>query len=152
MNLPEFPTTPTTTNDKAEENAAQKLKLPAHVESIKKAGNDFLENEKYLQAIYQYSDAINCTTEYPVLYLNRATALMRRKWYGDIYAGLRDCHVALNLDPTYVKAHFRLARSLLELGLVDEAKECLEELKIRYPSHAANSGVNMLKKDIEVSG
>lgn len=130
----------------SEENA--KKKLPEHVESVKKIGNDFLENEKYLQAIYQYSEAINMTNEYPVLYLNRATAFMRRKWYGDIYAGLRDCYMALRLDPTYIKAHFRLARALLELGYIEEANECLDELKTRFPSYATNSGVLMLKKDI----
>lgn len=50
------------------------------VENLKKLGNDFLENENYLQAINQYTIAISLAPNYPVLYLNRATALMRRKW------------------------------------------------------------------------
>lgn len=118
------------------------------VDSLKKLGNDFLENEKYLQAIYQYTAAIRLAPDYPVLYLNRATAYMRRRWYGDVYAALRDCHSALHLDPTYIKAHFRLSRALMELDYPVEANECLKELKVRFPHYDNNHGVMMLKKDI----
>lgn len=125
-------------------------KLPDHIEALKRNGNDFLENEKYLAAIYQYTMAIDLLPNHPVAYLNRATAYMRRNWYGDVYAGLRDCQTALKLDPTYVKAHFRLARALFELGYVDEASDCLQELKKRFPTHANNNGVQMLTKDIQI--
>lgn len=125
-------------------------KLPDHIEALKRNGNDFLENEKYLAAIYQYTMAIDLLPNHPVAYLNRATAYMRRNWYGDVYAGLRDCQTALKLDPTYVKAHFRLARALFELGYVDEANDCLQELKKRFPTHATNNGVQMLTKDIQI--
>lgn len=125
-------------------------KLPDHIEALKRNGNDFLENEKYLAAIYQYTMAIHLLPNHPVAYLNRATAYMRRNWYGDVYAGLRDCQTALKLDPTYVKAHFRLARALFELGYVDEASDCLQELKKRFPTHANNNGVQMLTKDIQI--
>lgn len=124
-------------------------KLPESVDARKRAGNDFLENEKYLQAIDEYTTAISIIPNHPVFYLNRATAYMRRNWFGDIYAGLRDCQTALKLDPTYVKAHFRLARALFELGYVVEASECLDELKKRFPSHSNNNGVAMLTKDIQ---
>ena len=77
------------------------------------------------------------------LYLNRATALMRRKWYGDVYEALRDCHAALKLDPFYVKAHFRLSRALLELNQLQLADDCLQELKKRFPSHETNHGVQI---------
>lgn len=60
----------------------------------------------------------------------------------------RDCNRALQLDPHYVKAHFRLARALLELGYVNESNDCLNELKIRFPKSANDNGVKMLMKDI----
>lgn len=125
-------------------------KLPKHIEDIKKCGNDFMENEKYLQAINQYSECIQLLSTHPVFYLNRATAFMRRNWYGDVYSGLRDCQTALRLDPTYVKAHFRLARALLELGFVHEASECLDELKIRFPKDSNNRQIQILSRDIGV--
>ncbi|KAJ6648158.1 WD and tetratricopeptide repeats protein 1, partial [Pseudolycoriella hygida] len=89
------------------------------------------KNEKYLQAITQFTAAIELMGDQSILYLNRATAYMRRNWSGDVYAALRDCKRALELDPQYVKAHFRLARALLELGYT-----------------ADDSGVKMLMKDI----
>lgn len=124
-------------------------KLPEHIEECKKLGNEFLENEKYYLAIRSYSEAISQAPQWPVLYLNRATAYMRRLWFGDVYAALKDCHTALKLDPSYVKAHFRLARSLLELGRSEEADECLQELIRRFPNYANNHGVLMLNKDIK---
>lgn len=84
----------------------------------------------------------------PVLYLNRATALMRRNWYGDVYAALRDCQTAVGLDPDYIKAHFRLARALLQLGYVCEANAALDCLVEQFPDYAQHQGVSMLRKDI----
>lgn len=142
----ESPTSSTTTTA----TFIRSAKLPEHIEMVKRNGNDFLENEKYLAAINQYTKAIHLLPNHPVAYLNRATAYMRRNWYGDVYAGLRDCQTALKLDPTYVKAMFRLARALFELGYVDEANDCLQELKKRFPSHVNNNGVKMLTKDIQI--
>lgn len=123
-------------------------KLPPHVNDMKRCGNDFMENEKYLQAINQYSDCIELLPDHPVFYLNRATAYMRRNWFGDMYSGLRDCQKALKLDPTYVKAHFRLARVLFEMHYVTEAIECLDELKRRFPHDAKNRQIQLLYEEI----
>lgn len=126
------------------------LMIPDEVEKMKKRGNDWLNHAKFTEAINQYTMAVVETpTPYPTLYLNRATALMRRKWRGDCYEALRDCKRALRLDPTYVKAHFRMARALLELDLPDKAKDCLEELKNRFADHACNESVKMLERDID---
>lgn len=141
-NLPS-PSTSTPTN------YTKQSKLPQHINDMKKSGNEFMENEKYLQAINQYSECIKLIPNHPVFYLNRATAYMRRNWYGDMYAGLRDCQKALKLDPTYVKAHFRLARSLFGLGYVMEATECLTELKKRFPSDANNKQIQLLTEEID---
>uniref|UniRef100_A0A182JVP5 WD and tetratricopeptide repeats protein 1 n=1 Tax=Anopheles christyi TaxID=43041 RepID=A0A182JVP5_9DIPT len=127
-----------------------KHKFPPDVEQLKKEGNASLEKEQYLQAINKYTQAIQKVNgkDCAILYLNRATALMKRNWYGDVYAAVRDCHTALRLDPHYVKAHFRLARALLKLDKLKEAQICLEELVRRFPSYAKNPGVLMLEKDI----
>lgn len=127
---------------------ATKRQLPENIETMKKMGNEFLENEKYVRAIDQYSEAIAIYPDCPVLYFNRAIAYMRRLWYGDVYAALKDCHRALQLDPSYIKAHFRLARALLDLGRAKDADECLKELVRRFPNYSNNHGVMMLRKDI----
>lgn len=153
LQLPKFVEPVNKTNGTTVVKNGEKLKhkLPPEVERMKKEGNANLEKEKYLQAIQQYTLAIRKAQEKDcsILYLNRATALMKRNWYGDVYAAIRDCHQALHLDPHYVKAHFRLARALLKLGQVQDASTCLSELIKRFPSYTKNHGVLMLEKDIE---
>lgn len=144
---PEAPSTSCTTPTEV---VYKKLsKLPQHIDEMKRSGNEYMENEKYLKAISKYSECIKLLPSHPVFYLNRATAYMRRNWFGDMYAGLRDCQMALKLDPTYVKAHFRLARALFELGFVMEASECLDELKKRFPNDASNKQIQLLAQDIK---
>lgn len=152
LKLPKFTDPINGTNGTTVKNGEKiKHKLAPDVEHMKKEGNANLEKEKYLQAIQQYTLAIRKAQEKDcsVLYLNRATALMKRNWFGDVYAAVRDCQRALRLDPHYVKAHFRLARALLKLGQLQDASECLAELIKRFPSYAKNHGVLMLDKDIE---
>lgn len=137
LNLPRLPPEPVpkpTKNERAYE--------------LKTSGNEFLENENYIQAIRKYTEAIQIAPHNPVLYLNRATALMRRKYLGDVYEALRDCHRALYLDPHYIKAHFRLSRSLFEINQLTLSNDCLRELKKRFPSHECDQSVKMLEQDI----
>lgn len=140
LSLPKHSTVPTPKSPKNEK-----------IEAIKAIGNEFLENEKYIQAIRKYSEAIQITPKNPVLYLNRATALMRRKYLGDFYEALRDCHHALQLDSHYIKAHFRLSRALFEIDQLSMSHDCLQELKRRFPSYDSNQSVKMLEKDINLA-
>lgn len=137
LNLPRLPPEP-----------AFKYPKNEKIEEIKSSGNEFLENENYIQAIRAYTEAIRLAPKNPILYLNRATALMRRKYLGDNYEALKDCHRALQLDPHYIKAHFRLARSLYEISQFTLSNDCLQELKKRFPSYANDQSVKMLQQDI----
>lgn len=137
LNLPRLPPEP-----------ALKFPKSEKVEEIKCSGNEFLENENYIQAIRAYTEAIRIAPKNPILYLNRATALMRRKYLGDNYEALKDCHRALQLDPHYIKAHFRLARSLNEISQYTLSNDCLQELKRRFPSYENDQSVKMLQQDI----
>lgn len=139
LNLPRLPIL-------AEPNA--KPPKNAIIDALKTSGNEFLENEKYIEAIRKYTEAIQLSPKFPVLYLNRATALMRRKYLGDFYEALRDCHTALHLDPHYIKAHFRLARALYEINQLTLSNDCLQELKRRFPSYVTDQSVKMLEQDI----
>ncbi|XP_049280801.1 WD and tetratricopeptide repeats protein 1 [Anopheles funestus] len=163
LELPKFPSTPDGGNANGSDcNGGEagvtvgaektKHKFPPDVEQLKKEGNASLEKDQFLQAINKYTQAIEKVNgkDCAIFYLNRATALMKRGWYGDVYAAVRDCHTALRLDPHYVKAHFRLAKALLKLEKSKEAQICLEELVRRFPSYAKNPGILMLEKDIGI--
>ena len=70
------------------------------------ANNQF-QIDKFIEATNLYNIALGYCPTAAVLYGNRAAALMKRRWDGDIYAAIRDCQTTLLLDPDHVKAHFR---------------------------------------------
>ncbi|XP_024081952.1 WD and tetratricopeptide repeats protein 1-like isoform X1 [Cimex lectularius] len=125
-----------------------KPQLPDHINALKLAGNALFEKELYTRSIRVYNEAIG---EYPnssVFYSNRAAAYMKRDWYGDTYAALRDCIVALSYDPNNVKAFFRLSRCLFELAWYAEAQASLNNFKQRFPNHAKTVACQALERDI----
>ncbi|GFN97618.1 WD and tetratricopeptide repeats protein 1 [Plakobranchus ocellatus] len=70
---------------------------------------------------------------------------------GDQYAALRDCYQALTLDPSHMKAHFRLARCLHELSWSQEAFECLRLFKQQFPDYAKSPACETLDRDIKAA-
>lgn len=83
--------------------AARQPALSAAAEAHKTRGNALLRAGRWMQAIDAYGAGIRLAPNSAVLYQNRAAAYMKRAWYGDVYAALRDCQRALSLDPGYVK-------------------------------------------------
>lgn len=67
---------------------------------------------------------------------------------GDLYAALCDCHQALHLEHNHMKAHFRMARCLYELGWVQEAFDCLQVFKSKFPDYGNSQACNALDRDI----
>ncbi|KAH9500217.1 WD and tetratricopeptide repeats containing protein [Bulinus truncatus] len=121
------------------------------IESLKKHANTLFEREEYKRAIDVYNQAIaRCNTS-AVLYGNRAAAYLKRKWDGDLYAALRDCYQALSHDPHHMKAHFRLARCLYELAWSQEAFDCLNQFKHRFPDYAKSHACETLDRDIKAA-
>lgn len=129
----------------------EKKPLPKMVESLKKKANAYFEKEQYTKAIILYNQAIARAPHASMLYGNRAAAFMKRKWDGDIYAALRDCHNALRLDLNHLKAHFRLAKCLNELSWSKEAFECLNHFKSKFPDYATSRACEQLDKDIRAA-
>lgn len=70
---------------------------------------------------------------------------------GDMYAALRDCHVSLQLEADYVKAHLRLARCLYELRWTKEALDCLQAFKLCFPDYAMGQACQALDRDIKAA-
>ncbi|CAG7831709.1 unnamed protein product [Allacma fusca] len=122
--------------------------LPPHVEAIKLLANEAFEAKKYSRAIHLYNDALLKCPNSPVLLGNRAAALLKRQWDGDVYSALYDCHTALNLDQGHFKAHIRLCRCLHDLGRYCEANSCLRNFQDRFPSHAQSQICRKLEADI----
>ncbi|KAK6170193.1 hypothetical protein SNE40_018646 [Patella caerulea] len=127
------------------------VKLAPSVEYLKKRANNYFEKDEFTKAIMMYNQAISRAPLSSVLFSNRAAAYMKRKWDGDLYAALRDCHCALNVDPNHLKAHFRLARCLYELSWAPEAFECLQQFKIKFPDYAKSHACVTLDRDIKAA-
>lgn len=125
--------------------------IPPAVEVIKKKANRYFEMDQCSKAIILYNQAIQRAPWASVLYGNRAAAFMKRKWDGDLYAALRDCHSALQIDPNHLKAHFRLARCLYELSWPQEAYDCLQQFKSKFPDYAKSNACETLDKDIKAA-
>jgi len=68
--------------------------------------------------------------------------------FRDLYAALRDCQTALNIDSDYMKAHYRLVRCLYDLHWIKEAFDCLISFKTKFPDHAHTDSCNSLDRDI----
>jgi len=109
--------------------------------------NDLFEKEEYTAAIVLYNEAINihkCSE----LFSNRAAAYMKRKWYGDFYAALKDCVTALKWEPNHMEAHFQLAVSLFKLDKLTDSKMYLDQFTTKYPSYKNSAAYKCLYSDL----
>ena len=123
------------------------------IESLKEKGNQAFNRQHYSSAIALYNEALAVRPS-PLVYANRAAALMKRAWDGDLYAALRDCYEALRgetLPSIKCKAHFRLAKCLFDLQWTDEALHCIERFKVAFPDHAAKPPCETLSRDIRAT-
>eukprot|EP00090_Calanus_glacialis_P039156 TRINITY_DN6817_c0_g1_i1.p1 TRINITY_DN6817_c0_g1~~TRINITY_DN6817_c0_g1_i1.p1 ORF type:complete len:702 (-),score=218.04 TRINITY_DN6817_c0_g1_i1:138-2243(-) len=126
--------------------------LPSDVEALKLQANSEFEAQDFSKAVYLYNQAISLhQTPHPILCGNRAAALMKRKWDGDIYAAFRDCLSALFLDPGHIKAHLRLAQCLTELDWLPEATKCLDNFKLKHPEHKKSAAFTQREIDLNAA-
>ncbi|KAJ8967532.1 hypothetical protein NQ314_002847 [Rhamnusium bicolor] len=92
---------------------------------LKKRGNDEFKNEKYLESVITYTEALKlCPLKYDndrsIFYANRAaskTKLERKQ------SAIEDCSKALELNDTYVKVYLRRAKLYEETEKLDESLE-----------------------------
>jgi len=111
----------------------------ALIQLLKREGNQsFVVKKNYSQAIKKYTEALDVEIpaeeakklqeERSKLFANRAECKIR---LGQFSGALEDCEQALALFPKYVKASYRKAKCLDELGRTAEAIEVLRN-SLRY--------------------
>ncbi|KAG1683268.1 WD and tetratricopeptide repeats protein 1 [Nymphon striatum] len=123
--------------------------LPPLVEKIKSRANDAFNRKEYTVAISLYNEALQRMPHAAILYSNRAAALLKRQWDGDVYSAMNDCHSALKYNSNHIKAHFRLIRCLYELNRIQEADLCLKLFKSKFPDQAdIHSCINL---DVDIN-
>eukprot|EP00002_Diphylleia_rotans_P029196 TRINITY_DN5932_c0_g1_i3.p2 TRINITY_DN5932_c0_g1~~TRINITY_DN5932_c0_g1_i3.p2 ORF type:complete len:298 (-),score=51.26 TRINITY_DN5932_c0_g1_i3:171-1064(-) len=97
---------------------------------MKAKGNSAYVKKQFSDAIAYYTSAINVLPQESIFYSNRSTALIHRKWTGDISCALDDAETAIQLDAKNIKAHLRKVSALKSLSQYEEAlkhiQHCLD--------------------------
>ncbi|XP_041379541.1 E3 ubiquitin-protein ligase CHIP-like [Gigantopelta aegis] len=93
------------------------------VMEAKERGNQLFSQKKYKEAIECYSSALGKGQKDPRLYANRALCYIKLDQWTDV---IEDCHNAIQIDPSIIKAHFYLGQAQLELENFDAAIESLQ--------------------------
>ncbi|XP_026326078.1 hsp70-Hsp90 organizing protein 1-like isoform X2 [Hyposmocoma kahamanoa] len=95
----------------------QKKTQPS-VEELKNKGNECVKNDKYIEAVLHYTQAIKMDPNNYVLYSNRSFAFLKLDQH---YLSLQDANETVRLQPQWAKGYFRRAEVEAASGLYDEA-------------------------------
>ncbi|XP_010517786.1 PREDICTED: inactive TPR repeat-containing thioredoxin TTL3-like [Camelina sativa] len=88
-------------------------------EELKRLGNDMYRRGKFSEALSLYDRAISISPENAAYRSNRAAALTALRRLGE---AVKECLEAVRLDPSYSRAHQRLASLYLRLGEAENAR------------------------------
>ncbi|KAL1452939.1 hypothetical protein WDU94_007121 [Cyamophila willieti] len=114
----------------------EEVKIEA--EKYKNLGNTAMQQDKPEQAVIEYSKAIECDNSNPVYYCNRAASNNKLKNYK---LALRDCQIAIKIDPHYAKAYGRMGLAHTQMNNFKAALEAYTkaaELDPNDPLYANN--------------
>ncbi|KAE8731265.1 hypothetical protein F3Y22_tig00002840pilonHSYRG00878 [Hibiscus syriacus] len=89
-------------------------------EALKMMGNEAYNQGRFEEALTLYERAICLDPKKATYYCNKSAALLR---LGHAIEAVVECKEAIQLDPTYCRAHHRLATIYLRLGEVKEAMD-----------------------------
>jgi len=98
----------------------------AQSDVLKEQGNLRFEARAWSDAIKLYSKAIDLSPEEASYYGNRAAGYLMMKNYNKC---VEDCKTAIGLKPEFTKAHTRLAKAYVEMGLFDHAVQHLQSVQ-----------------------
>lgn len=101
---------------------------------LKDQGNQAFREGRYYDAVQCYSQGIQVDDSMPVLYSNRAMALLKLGNFVDAEA---DCSTCLSLDPSNVKALLRRGTARAYLAQFQAALEDFEHVLVLEPNNVA---------------
>jgi len=84
----------------------------------KEKGNNLVKLNKFDEALYFYTAAINHFDKEPIYFANRALCYLKLEKYQEC---IQDCNQAINLNKTNIKAHYRRMQAYEFLGKNEEA-------------------------------
>jgi len=118
-------------------------KKAAYLDELKIRAKGAFQTKDLINAEKLYSRAIEVTDKEYLLYSNRCAVRLLVKKNEE---ALRDAKRCLNLEPTFIKAHYRKAQAMHRLEKWSDALEaCTEGLS----HHAGNAEIEKLKEDIQ---
>ncbi|XP_014663578.1 PREDICTED: stress-induced-phosphoprotein 1-like [Priapulus caudatus] len=90
----------------------------------KEQGNGFFKVGNYPDALKMYTEAILRNPEDSKLYSNRAACYTK---LAEFNLGLKDCDMAIKLEPTFVRAYLRKANILMGLKNMSDAAKTFQK-------------------------
>lgn len=122
------------------------------LETTKEEGNTAFRNGNYIEALSLYSKALeidpcNKSTN-SKLYCNRATVNFKLKKLED---SIKDCTNAIDLDPTYLKAYLRRAKSYMDAEQYEEAVRDYEKITKMDHNHEYRKLLKEAKLELKKS-
>ncbi|XP_031489727.1 inactive TPR repeat-containing thioredoxin TTL3-like [Nymphaea colorata] len=87
-------------------------------EELKEAGNEEYKNGRFAQALAYYDQAIFLDPNRASYHSNKSAALTG---LGRLLDAVSECKEAIRLEPTYARAHLRLATLYFRLGIMDKS-------------------------------
>uniref|UniRef100_A0A0D3EL46 Thioredoxin domain-containing protein n=1 Tax=Oryza barthii TaxID=65489 RepID=A0A0D3EL46_9ORYZ len=95
---------------------------PADPEELKKAGNEQYKKGYFEEALRLYDRALALCPDNAACRGNRAAALIGLRRIGE---AVKECEEAVRIDPSYGRAHQRLASLHIRLGHIEDAQRHL---------------------------
>ena len=104
----------------------------ALAEKYKTEGNTFFQNNKFIEALEKYDQAINLKVETKnnaVYYSNRAYVNLKLENFG---SAIQDVNMAIKINPDFAKAYHRRALAYFSLRKYDEALKDFLFLRTKF--------------------
>lgn len=116
----------------AEKSKVQKEKEacydPALADVARNTGNDLFKAGNFTEAMKYYNEAIKRNEKDPRNFSNRAACYSKLMAFPE---AIKDCDIAITLDPTFIKAYTRKANIYLMMRKHQECLDVLTEAKSR---------------------